>query len=104
MPKWMKKPEALGGIGKNIDFEVEFANRKGSAAGAFYFHNFDKAAGQAVRMAASGSKVHLNVLIHSESAAYAWGGEDAAARYREDPDASVSQRIIVKADDQGRVA
>ena len=103
MPKYMKTPAALGGVRiKDVEFHVEFADRKNGES--FYFDDFDKACGQAVGMAASGSPVHLDVLISSEAAARKWGGEDAVEEYREDPEASVSQRIVIKADDQGRVA
>ena len=103
MPKYMKTPTALGGVRiKDVEFEVEFADRKNSET--FHYDNWDEACGQAVSMAASGSPVHLDVPIYSEAGARKWGGEDAVEQYLDDPAASVSQRIIVKADDQGRVA
>jgi hypothetical protein len=33
-----------------------------------------------------------------------WGGDDAVEVYKEDPDASVSERIKITADSVGRVA
>ena len=52
----------------------------------------------------TGSKVDLDVLVHSESGARAIEGDIGVEQYREDPDASVYKRIVIKADDQGRVA
>jgi len=68
------------------------------------FKKFDEAAAYAVTLALSdGSPHHVDVLIHSAAAAKFWGGEDAVQQYEDDPDASVSQRIEVRADDRGRV-
>lgn len=68
------------------------------------FKNFDAAAGYAVALAASdGRPRHIDVLIYSVAGARAWGGDYAVEEYRADPDASVSDRITVKADHVGRV-
>jgi hypothetical protein len=69
------------------------------------FKTFDEAAGFAVSMAASnGSTVNLDVLIWSPAGARAYGGDDAVEQYFEDPEASVFERIKIKADAVGRVA
>ena len=69
------------------------------------FNTFDAAAGRAVRLAASGRKdVTIDVLIYSKEDAKAYGGEYAMERYLEDPDASVSERITIKAESLGRIA
>lgn len=69
------------------------------------FSSFDKACGFAVGIAAStGRNVHVDVLVHSRSAAKAWAGEYGTEVYDEDPDASVFQRIVVRAEDRGRIA
>jgi len=69
------------------------------------FKTFDEAAGFAVSIAASGkSNVTIDVLIHSVAGARWWGGDDAVEEYREDPDASVSDRIEISANPVGRVA
>mgnify|MGYP001602556097 CR=1 FL=1 len=100
MPKYMTTPAALGGVRiTDVEFQVEFADRKGET---FYFKDWDEACGQAVSMAASGSPVHLDVLIYSEAAARKWGGDDTVRAYKEDPDA-VSVRIEVRADHIGPV-
>lgn len=70
-----------------------------------YAKNFDEAAGLAVSRAAStGTKQRIDVLISSVSGARWYGGDYAAERYREDPDASVAERLVVKVDYQGRIA
>ena len=68
------------------------------------FTSFDKACGFAVSVACSGRDSAVDVLIYSEKAARAWGGDSAVEDYREDPDASGSERIVIKAESIGRVA
>lgn len=68
------------------------------------FKDFDSAAGFAVAIAAStGRPSNLDVLVYSEAGARAWFGPEGVTSYREDPEASVFQRIRVTANDQGRV-
>ena len=68
------------------------------------FRRFDDAAGFAVALAASDGRWHnLNVYIHSVSGARWWGGDYAVEEYESDPDASVSERIKIKANSEGRV-
>ena len=69
------------------------------------FKTFNEAAGFAVSIAASnGSTVNLDVLIWSPAGARAYGGDDAVEQYFEDPEASVFERIEIRADAVGRVA
>lgn len=69
------------------------------------FDTFDEASGFAVGLAASrGRAVAINVLIFGERGAEWWGGDDGLEEYLDDPDASVSERIEVTADAQGRIA
>jgi len=69
------------------------------------FRTFDDAAGFAVSLAAStGSSVYIDVLIFSRDGARSYGGSDAVVDYNEDPEASVFERIEVKANSEGRVA
>lgn len=84
---------------KDVDFAVDDAggNEK-------IFGNFDEACGFAVSLAASDGRPHnVDVLIHSKAGARAWGGDDAVEQYLEDPDASVSDRIEIRAEIKGRV-
>lgn len=85
---------------KDLEFEVEdgSGNRR-------LFNIFNAAAGFALSMSVSrGSPVNVDVLCWSEAGARAWGGDDAVEEYREDPTASVFERIVVRAESQGRVA
>ncbi len=68
------------------------------------FHSFDEAAGFALALAVSGRTVELDVLVYSEAGARAWGGDDAVEEYREDPEASVFERVRIKAESLGRIA
>lgn len=68
------------------------------------FTTFAEACGFAVGLAAStGKEWHIDVLVWNETAALVWGGVDGVARYKEDPDASVFDRFVIKADCIGSV-
>jgi hypothetical protein len=88
---------------KDVEFAVEFAGPRG---GQEKMHrSFEEAAGTAIAMAAStGQEVYLDVLIYSKAGARWWGGDTAVEMYEEDPEASISQRVIVRAEDEGRIA
>jgi len=80
--------------------DVEFAVNTASG-GQRTFRTFDEAAGFAVGLAVNkGSSVAVDVLVHSAAGARWWGIEE---QYREDPDASVSDRIEITANHVGRV-
>jgi len=69
-----------------------------------HFREFRDACAHAVAVAASGQEhVVIDVILFSEAEARYWGGEDAVEQYHEDPDASVHQRIRVRAEDLGHV-
>lgn len=68
------------------------------------FTDFASAASFALGLAVSGREVFLDVLVHSEPGARWFGGDDAVEQYREDPDASVFQRLKIQVQDLGRVA
>ena len=89
---------------KDVDFEVDFAGKPKRTDGPFYTHDYGEAASMAIAMAASGRPVHLDELISSEAGARAWGGDEAVEQYREDPDASVHDRVVVRTESKGRVA
>jgi hypothetical protein len=68
------------------------------------FKSFDEAAAFAVSIAAStGRTVNLDVLTWSRAAARKWQGDSGAEAYDEDPEASVFERIEIRADSVGRV-
>jgi hypothetical protein len=84
---------------RDVEFAVDDASGRQRT-----FKVFDEAAGFAVVMAASrGQTVNLDVLIYSAAGARAWAGDDGVEQYHEDPDASVFERIEVRADAKGRV-
>lgn len=64
----------------------------------------EDAAAHAIALAISGREVTIDVVTWSEGAARAYGGDDAVEVYREDPEASVHDRIVVRAESLGRVA
>jgi hypothetical protein len=83
-----------------VEFAVNDANRT-----EHVFKTFDEAASFAVGLARSnGSRVHLDVLVYSPAGAAWWAGDDAVADYYDDPEASVFERIEIRADSLGRVA
>ena len=86
---------------KDVEFHVEGASMRGVPV---VYRTFDEAAGIAVaRASATGDKVNIDVVIWSESGARAYAGDEGVEMYREDPEASVFERIVVKADHVGRI-
>jgi hypothetical protein len=85
---------------KDVDFAVDDASGAQKIFGAFA-----EACALAVTLAACDGRPHnVDVLIHSKAGARAFGGDDCVENYLEDPDASVSERIEVRAEAKGRVA
>ena len=67
--------------------------------------SFDKAASAAVSIAcSSGQPVSIDVLAYSRTAAQRWSGIEGAEIYDEDPDASIHDRIVIRAESLGRIA
>lgn len=69
-----------------------------------YTHDAEAAMARAVTVALAHGSAFLDVLAWSEEGARVYGGDDAVAVYRDDPDATVHDRILVTAQSQGRVA
>lgn len=68
------------------------------------FNDFDRAASVAVGASVTrGEPVATSVLIYSRSGARWWGGDYAVEEYDADPDASASDRIVVRAESTGRI-
>ena len=66
--------------------------------------DFDEAAGTAIaRCCSNGATVFIDVIAWTRAAAHRFGGSDGAEEYDEDPEASVHKRIVVKAEDIGRI-
>ena len=81
---------------KDLEFQLEDAG--GSTR---TFKTFDEACGLA---ASTGREVTIDVLAWSKAAARVWAGDYGVEVYEEDPEASVHERIVIKADAQDRIA
>lgn len=67
--------------------------------------SFEEASAMAIQRGISDGAEHtIDVNFYSERGARAWGGDEAAEIYREDPDASAGDRVVVRAEYIGRVA
>jgi len=85
---------------KDVEFHVNDAQGNPRV-----FKTWNEAGGYAISLAAGGlDRVHIDVVVWSEAGARWWMGEEGVEQYREDPEASVFNRYLVKVDDQGRVA
>ena len=83
---------------KNLEFHVDRPD--GTTA---IETKFDKAAGLAISISCSnGEPVNIDVVAWSRSAAKAWSGD--VESYDDDPDSSVFDRIVVRAESIGRIA
>jgi hypothetical protein len=79
---------------KDVDFQV----------GRKSFDTFDEAAGHAIAMAVSdGRKKEIDVIVWSKAGARWFAGDYGVEVYEEDPEASVFERIEVKAESFGRI-
>lgn len=88
---------------RDVEFMVD--DPSGSSSG-MYFKSPDEAAGNAIARAMShGGEVYIDVLVSSAAGARWYrGNSEGEDEYEDDPDASVFERIVVRADSQGRVA
>ena len=69
------------------------------------FRTFDEAAGFAVALSASdGRRSVVNVLVWSRAGARFYAGDDGVEMYDQDPEASVFERIAIRAYNLGRIA
>lgn len=87
---------------KDVEFLVQggYARRKGDKI----FKRFDEAAAHAVDAAIASGDATIDVLVWSRSGARWLGGSDAVEQYDEDPEASVFERVELKANVVGRIA
>lgn len=72
-------------------------------ASELVFDTFDEAAAKAVENAVSHGTAYLDTLVYSREGAKWLGGDDAVEQYDIDPDASVFERIEIKANVAGMV-
>ena len=84
---------------KDVEFEVSAGEKTA------HFKNWDEAAVMAVAMSASrgGAEAVIDVVVHSRAGARHWLGDHGVEMYDEDPDASVFQRVSIRATDKGRI-
>ena len=88
---------------KKAGLEFHVGDERGQ--GTTIFTNFDKAAGFALSRACStGNEMQIDVVTWSKAAARAWGGDNAVEVYESDPEASVHDRILIRAQVLGRIA
>ena len=71
--------------------------------GSKIHEHWAKAMLSASMQAIAGGSCNLDVVIYSEEGARLYGGDDAAERYLEDPEASVFERFEVRVNCVGRV-
>lgn len=87
---------------KDVEFHVQGDDR---SAKTDVFDDLREAGVHAIAMALSrGQPVRVDVVIHSRAGAKWYGGDEAVEMYDEDPDASVSDRIVIRAESLGRIA
>lgn len=86
---------------KDVEYRVNDASGKPR-----YFKSSNEAAGFAVSIAmAHGQDVNIDVLVHSPAGARWYrGSSDGVDEYNEDPEASVFDRIVVRAESVGRIS
>jgi hypothetical protein len=86
---------------KDLEFHVSAATTPKTEK---VLKDFGEACAYAVSRCVSGELTMLiDVVTWSRAAARAWGGDAAVERYEEDPDASVHERIVIKAHSQGQI-
>ena len=65
---------------------------------------FAEAAQNAIAESAStGQPVTIDVVVWSRAGAKWWAGDEGVEQYKDDPEASVFERIVVQAQSQGRI-
>ena len=85
----------------NLEFHVGAEN----TTDAKIFTNFKEACAAAISEACShGVTMHIDVITWTKAAARKWAGDYGVEVYNEDPDASVHERIVIKAEATGHVA
>lgn len=84
--------------------DVEFAVSAGEVTK--YLKQWDEAAALAVAMSVSrgGEEAVIDVLVHSRAGAKHWAGDYGVEQFEEDPEASVFDRVSIRAESRGRIA
>ena len=84
---------------KDLEFHVESP----PMAAPQIFRGFDQAAAHAISLAAAYGSATIDVMTWSVHAARAWAGAYGIESYQADPEASVFERIEVRAKSQGMI-
>jgi len=85
--------------------DLEFHVQCGGDSSTKIFTKFEDAAAQAISASISRDcDAIIDVITWSRAAAKKWGGEVAVEIYEADPEASVHQRLVIRAKDQSHVA
>lgn len=85
---------------KDVEFMVTARDLR-----AAYYDTAEEASAIAIArsMSRGGEPVEINVLVSSKAGARWYGGDYGVEVYEEDPDASVHEQIIVRAESIGRI-
>ncbi len=86
--------------------DVEYMVEGPAGAETMYFNTSEEASAIAIARSISrgGEPVLIDVLVSSKAGARFYGGDWAEEEYEEDPEASVFERITVRASSEGRVS
>jgi hypothetical protein len=89
----------------NKSSDLEFHVNPEGSFDTKIFKNIKDASFHAISMAIShGQTMHIDVITWTRTAARKWAGDSGVEVYDEDPEASVHERIVVKAHSDGRIA
>jgi hypothetical protein len=86
----------------DVEFHVEPAGGRAGAS-VHISKTWADACEVAVIGGIIGNRMHIDVVVWSESGARWYGGSDAVEQYREDPEASVFERYELRVNAVGRV-
>lgn len=87
-------------VHRDVEFAVDDASGRQQI-----FKTPHEATNFAVSLALSDGKVHnIDVLVYSIEGARMYAGSEGEERYMEDPNASVFERLRIRADSVGRIA
>jgi hypothetical protein len=82
---------------RDVEYSIKLGHKE------VVFETLDDAAPYVLSAALAEGRAHLDVLVHSADGAAWYGGDEAVALYQDDPEASVFERIEVRASSQGRI-
>jgi hypothetical protein len=82
---------------RDVEFSITLGHKE------VVFETLDEAAPYVLSAALADGRAFLDVLVHSEEGAAWYGGDEARELYEDDPEASMFERIEVRASSLGRV-